>query len=111
MLKPSRSVVGEEELVTNQRQINRLLGRQAELVSHLDPHQIAWSSGDRNVTDWLSSVLDISHRTASRLRTLAHGPKGEISASLATGELSLDRAALLTDLSATGLSEREVLEL
>ncbi|HEX2420095.1 MAG TPA: hypothetical protein VHL55_00720, partial [Acidimicrobiia bacterium] len=30
----------EDELVAIQRQINRLLGRQAELISRLDPHQI-----------------------------------------------------------------------
>ena len=59
----------EEELVACERQINRLRSRQAELIGKLDPHQVAWSSGDRNVTDWLPSTLDTSWQTASRLRT------------------------------------------
>ena len=63
-----------EKLLSNQREINRLYSEQAELVGKLDPHQIASSSGDRNVTDWLSSTLDISHQTARRLRTLAYSP-------------------------------------
>ena len=73
----------EEELVSCESQINRLRSRQAELVGKLDPHQIAWSYGDRNVTDWLSSTLDISHQTASRLRTLAYSNHSQIKAELA----------------------------
>ncbi len=101
----------EEELVSCERQINRLRSRQAELVGKLDPHQIAWSSGDRNVTDWLSSTLDLSHQTASRLRTLAYSPHSQIKAELGKAGISLDRAALLVELSKTGLSESEVLSL
>jgi hypothetical protein len=101
----------EERLIANQREINRLHAEQAELVGKLDPHQLAWSSGDRNVTDWLSATHDLSHHAASRLRTLAYGQKGEIAGSLERGEISLDRAASLTRLVETGLSESEVLSL
>jgi hypothetical protein len=101
----------EDELIECENQINRLRGRQAELVSRLDPHQLAMSSGDRNFTDWLSSTLDVSHQTASRLRTLAHFPQPRIRAEMEKGELGLDRAALLTRLIETGLSETEVLSL
>jgi hypothetical protein len=101
----------EDELLDCEQQISRLRSRQAELVGKLDPHQIAWSSGDRNVTDWLSSTLDISHQTASRLRTLAYSPHSEIKAELSQGAIGLDRAALLTQLAKTGLSDTEVLSL
>ena len=101
----------EEELVSCEREINRLRSRQAELVGKLDPHQIAWSYGDRNLTDWLSSTLDISHQTASRLRTLAYSNHSQIKAELERAGISLDRAALLVELAKTGLSETEVLSL
>jgi hypothetical protein len=101
----------EGELLDCEGQINRLRSRQAELVGRLDPHQIAWASGDRNVTDWLSATLDISHQTARRLRTLAYAPDSEIKSELSKGAISLDRAAVLVELSETGLSESEVLAL
>jgi hypothetical protein len=101
----------EEELVDCERQINKLRSRQVELVARLDPHQIASSSGDRNVTDWLSSTLDISHQTARRLRTMAYSPDSPIKEELARAGISLDRAALLTELAKTGLSETELLSL
>ncbi|HEY7583800.1 MAG TPA: hypothetical protein VIB78_09295, partial [Acidimicrobiia bacterium] len=101
----------EGELLDCEGQINRLRSRQAELVGRLDPHQIAWASGDRNVTDWLSATLDISHQTARRLRTLAYAPDSEIKSELSKGAISLDRAAVLVELSDTGLSESEVLAL
>jgi hypothetical protein len=101
----------EDELVDCERQINELRSRQAELVGRLDPHQIAWCSGDRNVTDWLSSTLDISHQTASRLRTLAYSSHSQIKAKFGYGAIGLDRAALLSQLATTGLSERELMTL
>ena len=103
--------VWEEKLLSNQREINRLYAEQGKLVGKLDPHQIAWSSGDRNVTDWLSATLDISHQTARRLRTLAYSPDSPIKAELAQGEIGLDRAALLTELAQTGLTASELLSL
>jgi hypothetical protein len=109
--EPNQIDQWEEKLLCNQREINRLYAEQAELVGKLDPHQLAWSFGDRNVTDWLSSTLDISHQTASRLRTLAYSPDGQIKAALAKAEIGLDRAALLVDLAKTGLSQDELLEL
>ncbi|HJQ94629.1 MAG TPA: hypothetical protein VJ935_02835 [Acidimicrobiia bacterium] len=48
---------------------------------------------DRNVTDWLSATLDISHQTARRLRTLAYSDDSQIKAELAKAEISFDRAA------------------
>ncbi|HJU80164.1 MAG TPA: hypothetical protein VJ796_00290, partial [Acidimicrobiia bacterium] len=101
--------VWEEKLLSNQAEINRLRAEQAELVGRLDPHQIAWSAGDRNLTDWLSATLDISHQTARRLRTLAYAPDSQIKSELSKGAISLDRAAVLVELSQTGLSEAEVL--
>ncbi|HKZ18530.1 MAG TPA: hypothetical protein VJQ57_00310, partial [Acidimicrobiia bacterium] len=101
----------EEKLSANQTEINRLYAEQAELVGRLDPHQIAWASGDRNVTDWLSSVPDISHQTARRLRTLAYATDSQIKTELGKGALSMDRAALLVELSQTGLSPAECLSL
>jgi hypothetical protein len=101
----------EGELLECERQISRLRSRQAELVGRLDPHQIAWAAGDRNVTDWLSSTLDISWQTASRLRTLAYSPHSQIKEELGKAGISLDRAAVLVELSKTGLSEGEVLSL
>jgi hypothetical protein len=103
--------IWEEKLSANQAEINRLYAEQAELVGRLDPHQIAWAAGDRNVTDWLSATLDISHQTARRLRTLAYAPEGVIKTELGKGAISLDRAALLTELTQTGLSDSEVLSL
>ena len=83
----------EQSLLSNQAEINRLYSEQAELVGKLDPHQLAWTSGDRNVTDWLSATLDISHQTARRLRTLAYSDDSQIKAELAKAEISFDRAA------------------
>ncbi|HEY7583457.1 MAG TPA: hypothetical protein VIB78_07565, partial [Acidimicrobiia bacterium] len=103
--------IWEEKLSANQAEINRLYAEQAELVGRLDPHQIAWAAGDRNVTDWLSATLDISHQTARRLRTLAYAPEGVIKTELVKGAISLDRAALLVELSKTGLSDSEALSL
>ncbi|HJU80586.1 MAG TPA: hypothetical protein VJ796_02440 [Acidimicrobiia bacterium] len=99
----------EEDLIAKEREINRLRAEQAELLGRLDPHQLAWSAGDRNLTDWLSSVLDISWQTARRLRTLAYAPDSQIKSELSKGAISLDRAAVLVELSQTGLSEAEVL--
>ena len=65
----------------------------------------------RPVTDWLSSTLDISHQTASRLRTLAYSPHSQIKAELGKAGISLDRAAVLVELAKTGLTETEVLSL
>ena len=101
----------EDELMAKEAEINRLRGEQAELVRRLDPHQIAWSSGDRNVTDWLSSTLDLSHQTASRLRTIAYSDHYQIKAELGYGAIGLDRAALLSQLATAGLSERELMTL
>ncbi|HEY3427118.1 MAG TPA: HNH endonuclease signature motif containing protein, partial [Acidimicrobiia bacterium] len=101
----------EKELVECEREINRLRSRQAELVGRLDPHQIAWSAGDRNVTDWLSSTLDLSPQTAHRLRTLAYSENGLVRQYLASGTIGLDRAYFLTRLSETGLTETELLSL
>jgi hypothetical protein len=103
--------IWEEKLSANQAEINRLYAEQAELVGRLDPHQLAWASGDRNLTDWLSATLDISHQTARRLRTLAYAPEGVIKTELGKGAISLDRAALLVELSKTGLSDSEALSL
>ena len=59
--EPDQIAQWEDALLAKEREINRLRAEQAELVGKLDPHQLAWSAGDRNVTDWLSSTLDISH--------------------------------------------------
>ncbi|HJQ94726.1 MAG TPA: HNH endonuclease signature motif containing protein [Acidimicrobiia bacterium] len=101
----------EEELVECERQINWLRSRQAKLIGKLDPHQIAWSSGDRNVTDWLSSTLDISHQTARRLRNIAYSNHSQIKAELDKGAIGIDRASLLVELAQTGLTETELLSL
>jgi hypothetical protein len=110
MPKPSRSTVGKKSFwPTN--------GDQPPLCraggTGLPPRSPSAGLvlGGSNVTDWLSATLDLSHHTASRLRTLAYGQKGEIAGSLERGEISLDRAALLTRLIETGLSETEVLSL
>ena len=109
--EPDQIAQWEDALLAKEREINRLRAEQAELVGKLDPHQIAWSYGDRNVTDWLSSTLDISWQTASRLRTLAYSADGEIKAALSRAGIGLDRAAVLTQLAKTGLTETEVLSL
>ena len=103
--------VWEEKLLGNQREINRLYAEQAELVGRIDPHQLAWAAGDRNMTDWLTATLDISHQTASRLRALAYSNREEIKAALAEARIGLDRAALLTELCRTGLSASEALSI
>jgi hypothetical protein len=57
-----------------------------------------------NVTDWLSSTLDLSPQTAHRLRTLAYAEHGFVQQSLASGKIGLDRSYFLTRLAKTSLA-------
>jgi hypothetical protein len=101
----------EEELIANQREINRLWARQGELVEEMDAQQFAFAAGARNVSDWLCETLDINSSTAHRLRTVAYGGDTPIRRRLRDGEISFDRAYFLTKLAETGLTDPELAEL
>ncbi len=101
----------EAALLEKEAQINRLRAEQAELIRKLEPFQLAFAAGDRNQTDWLAATLDLTHHSARRLRLLAFCEQEAIKDELASGRIGLDRAALLTELSRTGLSAQELLSL
>jgi 5-methylcytosine-specific restriction endonuclease McrA len=89
---------------TKEAEISRLRAEQVVALRELDRYQIDTTDGARTMGDWVSSHLDLSHQTASRLMTVANGDDPEIEANLATGKWGLDRAALLVKLRVAGAS-------
>ena len=85
-------------------EITRSWARQVELIRNLDRYQVDTADGARTMGDWVSSQLDLSHQTSTRLTQLAHHPDEEIDRAMAEGRWGLDRAAALTKLKAAGIS-------
>ncbi len=70
-------------------------GEQITLLRHLDVLQVDAAEGDRTMTDWVSSRLDLSHQTASRMMRIARADHPDIDIGMESGEYGLDRADLL----------------
>jgi len=68
--------------------------------------QIDTADRARTMGEWVTSRLDVSHQTASRLMQLANANDPEIDAALASGRWGLDRAALLVKLRHAGVIPR-----
>lgn len=61
----------EADLVECERAIAALRRRQAELIDLLDRLQVNLIDGSRTMADWVTSRLDVTHRTARDLVSIA----------------------------------------
>ena len=100
----------ETEMFRVQAEITRLWARQVELIRNLDRYQVDTADGARTMGDWVSSQLDLSHQTSTRLTQLAHHPDPEVDQAMADGRWGLDRAAALTKLRAAGIEPDQFTE-
>lgn len=87
----------EDEMRRLEWEISSRRARQSEIVARLDRLQVDLMEGSRNMRDWISVTLDCGPQLASRLRQVAMS-EHDIRDRLASGEWSLDRAALLSRL-------------
>jgi len=87
-------------LVGYEKHISEPRAEQAELVSRLDRMQMDLGDGYQDMTGLLSATLDVSYQTATRLLGVARADHGEIRPGLRSGRFGLDRAFLLSRLSA-----------
>jgi hypothetical protein len=94
----------EQELVRLEGLISRIRARQVEITRELDNYQIDTADGARTMADWVTSRLDLSHQTSSRLMQVARADDPEIDAALSSGMWGLDRAALLVKLRQAGVT-------
>jgi len=62
----------ETELVSLEQEVSRIRGRQVEILTQLDAHQVYLTDGDRGMEDWVAARLDVSRQTAHRLLTVTH---------------------------------------
>lgn len=98
----------EAEVVGIERQIRRLRGRQAQLLSELDGHQVDLADGARTMADWVSAQLDLSPQTSARLMTAARSEVAAVREQMLAGNWGVDRAAFVAKLAAAGLDHRQL---
>ena len=85
-----------------------LWAHQLRALRQLDLAQVALADGCRTMVDWVASRLDLPHRQARDLLTLAHAGNAEIERLLAEGEIGLERAVVLAKLVLAGVTEDEL---
>jgi hypothetical protein len=96
----------EAAVIARQAQISQLWAQQVADLRDLDRYQIDTADGARTMGDWVSSHLDLSHQTSSRLMTVVRADDPEIDAALESGTWGLDRAALLVRLRQAGAAPK-----
>lgn len=87
---------------------SRAVAAMLPVIRALDVAQVDLLDGSRSMADWLSARLDSDHATARALLGLARAADPEVEARLAAGEVSVDRAAAVVRLKATGAPPGEV---
>ncbi|HEU4750229.1 MAG TPA: HNH endonuclease [Acidimicrobiia bacterium] len=98
----------EQDLLACQRRHGELWARQVELLRELDLGQVATADGSRTMVEWVASRLDVSHPVARDLMFLAKAADSKVEDMLASGEVGLERAVLMTRLRLAGASDAEV---
>ena len=97
----------EQELLATHQVHGPLWARQIEALRRLDLGQVASADGCRTMTEWVASRLDVTHSVAAALMFLARADDPEVDRMLETGEIGLERAALLVRLRQSGASEEQ----
>ena len=87
----------EQQLIANEQIRSRLAASDIEILAELDRRQVATADGCRNLSEWLSSRVDVSLDTArERVRTMRRTvDRPRIRRALAEG-VSFDRVAAVS---------------
>ena len=95
----------EHELVRLEALVSRVRARQIAIIEAVDSLQVPYWDGTRSLKEWIAGRLDIQPRNAADLAVLAKAESGPIRDSLQAGVASVDRAAAMTRLANTGVSQ------
>ncbi|MGH8913820.1 MAG: HNH endonuclease [Acidimicrobiia bacterium] len=83
----------EQFMVDEERQISHHRANQIAALELLDRAQVATADGSRNLSEWVTARIDLSHETGKSLvRTMRRtGERPELREALESGEASFDR--------------------
>ena len=101
----------EQVLAEGESLIAQVRAQQAEALRLLDAGQVTQQDGSRSMLEWTAAKLDVTHRTARDLLTLAaaSSERPELVEPLTLGDVTVDRCIATVKLAATGATD-EVLE-